>query len=245
MDAQRTHQPVAWVSLGQMAYDAALELQQAASQRLLEGESEQMTVYAVEHPPTITIGRGGTFAHVVAPREELERIRMTVREVDRGGDVTYHGPGQLVLYPILHLEPWGNDIGRYVRMLEECAIQVLRTVGIESTRLEGYPGAWVGDNKICAIGVRARRRPSGEFVTSHGIALNVTTDLSHFDTIVPCGLADKGVTSVARELNSDTPIDFTAWEKPLQDTFASVFGVQWLDDAAGHGVVLAPLSDTQ
>lgn len=219
----RTRTPIRWVNLGRMPYDEALAMQQAQSERLLKGESEEQVVFAVEHPPTITIGRSGTFAHVVAPREELERIQMTIREVDRGGDVTYHGPGQLVLYPILHLSPWGNDIGRYVRMLEACAISRLAQLGIEATRLEGYPGAWVGNNKICAVGVRARRRISGEFVTSHGIALNIATDLSHFDTIVPCGLVDKGVTSVARELNLDEPFDLEAWQGAFQNVFADVF----------------------
>ncbi|MDQ0188418.1 lipoyl(octanoyl) transferase LipB [Alicyclobacillus cycloheptanicus] len=217
---------VRWVSLGRLAYDDALAAQQAQSEKLLAGSGDEQTVYAVEHPPTITIGRGGSRDHIVAPPSELERIDMTVREVDRGGDVTYHGPGQFVLYPILHLEPWGNDIGRYVRMLEECAIRVLAEVGITADRMEGFPGVWVGNNKICAIGVRARRRPSGEFVTSHGIALNVTTDLSHFQTIIPCGLADKGVTSVAQELGLTEPFDFAAWEKRMQHAFTDVFNVQ-------------------
>src|SRR5579875_3895925 len=194
---------VEWVQLGRMAYDQALDIQQTRNAALLAEEDNLQTVYSVEHPPTITIGRNGSTDNIVASESELQRMGFVVRNVDRGGDVTYHGPGQLVVYPILHLEPWDNDVAMYVRRLEEMVIIALREVGIESTRSEGYPGVWVGGNKICAIGARMKKRSSGEFVTSHGIALNITTDLSHFNTIIPCGIADRGVTSIAQELGAN------------------------------------------
>ncbi|MCL6593816.1 MAG: lipoyl(octanoyl) transferase LipB [Alicyclobacillus sp.] len=214
---------VRWVSLGRLDYDEALAIQTRQAERLLQGEDEAQTVFAVEHPPTITVGRSGTFDHILAGRERLRDMGIEVREVDRGGDVTYHGPGQWVLYPVLHLSPWGNDIGRYVRMLEECVIRALAEVDIHGKRVPEYPGVWVGDEKICAVGVRVRRRPSGEFVTYHGLAFNVNTDLSHFATIIPCGIADRGVTSVAQLLGSAQ--DFSGWEERLRRSFAEVFEV--------------------
>ncbi|WP_026961935.1 lipoyl(octanoyl) transferase LipB [Alicyclobacillus herbarius] len=213
--------PGVWRSLGRLEYDAALAEQMAQRDALLKEQDETQTVFAVEHPSTITIGKAGTFAHVVAPRPFLEQKGFTIREVDRGGDVTYHGPGQWVLYPVLHLSPWENDVSRYVRMLEETVIRALAEVGIRGERSEGYPGVWVQDRKICAIGASVKRRMNGEFVTAHGLALNVTTDLSHFDTIIPCGITDRGVTSVAAELGQEVP--FFEWEDRLRRSFADVF----------------------
>lgn len=215
---------VAWRSLGRLAYDDALLLQNDHAERLLADRGEPV-VFAVEHPPTVTIGRSGSYTHIIASRADIERVGLEIREVDRGGDVTYHGPGQLVLYPVLRLGAFDNDIRRYVRMLEQVAIDVLGEVGITADRRPGYPGVWVNDDKICAIGVRARRRSDGEFVTTHGMALNITTDLSHFGFIVPCGLVDKGVTSVAKLLGQDGG-SLAAWETRCRDAFGSVFGVQ-------------------
>lgn len=216
---------VHWVDLGTMDYDAALHIQDSQSANLLKLVDDQQTVYSVEHPPTITIGRNGTSENIVASQDWLAQMGFTVRHVDRGGDVTYHGPGQAVLYPVLHLNPWDNDVGRYVRNLEECVILALAEVGIEGTRLEGYPGVWVGNRKVCAIGARVKRRPSGEFVTSHGLALNVTTNLAHFQTIIPCGITDKGVTSVAELLGDGVVL--ADWQNRLQRSFANVFKVNF------------------
>jgi lipoyl(octanoyl) transferase len=204
-----------------MDYDVALAEQMARRDALLAGTDEVQTVYAVEHPPTITIGKSGSAEHIVAPKAVIERIGFTIRAVDRGGDVTYHGPGQWVLYPVLHLSPWGNDVGRYVRMLEETVIRALAEVGIVGGRSEGYPGVWVGDRKICAVGASVKRRLDGEFVTAHGLALNVTTNLDHFSAIIPCGITDRGVTSVAAELGSE--VSFPEWEDRLRRAFADVF----------------------
>lgn len=218
---------VQWTDLGTMDYDIALHVQDSQSARLLQLMDDQQTVYAVEHPPTITIGRNGTTENIVASQESLAQMGFTVRHVDRGGDVTYHGPGQAVLYPVLHLNPWGNDVGRYVRNLEECVILALAEAGIKGARLEGYPGVWVGESKVCAIGARVKRRQSGEFVTSHGLALNVTTNLSHFQTIIPCGISDKGVTSIAELLGDG--VTLSEWQSRLKSSFATVFKIDFLD----------------
>ncbi len=218
---------VEWVSLGTLAYDDALEIQESRKNALLDGKDELQTVFTVEHPPTITIGRNGTPEHIIVPQNELMARGFSIRQVDRGGDVTYHGPGQLVVYPILHLNPWQNNVNEYVRNLEEMVILALHEVGIIGTRLAGYPGVWVKGLKICAIGARIKRRPSGEFVTSHGIALNVATDLSHFETIVPCGISDKGVTSITREL--ETKVGLKDWEARIRTGFAQVFQASFHD----------------
>jgi lipoyl(octanoyl) transferase len=149
----------------------------------------------VEHPPVLTIGvRGdGGRSHILATEDALTARGMQVFETGRGGDVTYHGPGQIVGYPIVDLKPDRCDVHKYVRDLEEVLMRAVSDFGIESTRVRGLTGVWVGREKVAAIGVRISR-----WVTSHGFALNVTTDLSHFDLIVPCGIADRGVTSLAR-----------------------------------------------
>ncbi|QSO45795.1 lipoyl(octanoyl) transferase LipB [Alicyclobacillus mengziensis] len=214
---------VSWIDLGKMAYQSALLVQEQQAAALLSSDVDEQVVFTVEHPPTITIGKNGTRDHIVASDEELSRLGFEVFNVDRGGDVTYHGPGQLVVYPVLHLNPWKNDVSRYVRMLEEVVLLALQEVDVEGRRLEGYPGVWVGDAKICAIGARVKRRNTGEFVTSHGLAFNVTTDLNHFQTIIPCGIVDKGVTSV-RELTSD-PVSYVDWQQRILHSFAEVFEV--------------------
>jgi len=152
------------------------------------------TLILLEHPHTYTIGRSGTRDHVYLTEDELAARGITCLEVDRGGDVTYHGPGQLVGYPIVGLGP-RPDVGWYLRSLEACLVDVLADFGIRAGRLEGYTGVWIADRKIAAIGVKV-----SQGVTTHGFALNVSTDLSLFTHILPCGIADKGVTSMAVEL---------------------------------------------
>jgi lipoyl(octanoyl) transferase len=150
-------------------------------------------VLLLEHDPVITLGRRAQQQHIVMSRDMLEARGVEVHETGRGGDVTYHGPGQLVAYPIVDLSPDRRDVGRYVWTLEETMIRVCRDHGIEGHRIEGLNGTWVGRDKIGAVGVRISR-----WVTMHGLALNVSTDLSAFDAIVPCGIRDHGVTSLDR-----------------------------------------------
>jgi lipoyl(octanoyl) transferase len=186
--------------LGRMGYDEAVALQAVLVEERRAGAIGD-TLLFVEHPPVITLGvrtRTGA-SHIVASASELEGRGVLVRETGRGGDVTYHGPGQLVGYPIFDLRPDRRDVHQYVRDLEEALIRAVAVFGVEAGRLPGLTGVWTGpaggEEKLAAIGVRISR-----WITSHGFALNVTTDLSDFALIVPCGIADHGVTSLARLL---------------------------------------------
>lgn len=173
----------------------------------------------VEHPDVITLGvRGdGGRSHILATPDTLEARDIEVLETGRGGDITYHGPGQIVGYPIIDLNPDRRDVHRYVRDLEDVLIRTMDDYGIAAGRVEGLTGVWVGREKIAAIGVRIAR-----WITSHGFALNVTTDLDYFDLIVPCGIADRGVTSVARLLGH--PLDRREVEDRVITHFGAVFG---------------------
>ncbi len=156
----------------------------------------------LEHPPVITLGRGGDAANLLAASETLRREGVRFFETTRGGDITYHGPGQLVGYPIVHLGEGRRDVRRYVTAIEEVLIQTVAEYGIEAARVEGRRGIWVGNEKIAAIGVRIAR-----WVTSHGFALNVNTNLNHFRLITPCGLHGTGVTSISRLAGREVPLD--------------------------------------
>lgn len=192
---------ITWlVDCGRMAYGEAWALQRA----LMSARQEERVpdaVLLVEHPPVITVGRAGQRTNILVPREVLDGRGIEFYEIERGGDVTYHGPGQLVGYPILHLRPLDEDVGRYVRLLEATLIEALRPFGIAAGRMPGYPGVWVEDAKIAAIGVAVKRK-----VTMHGFALNVDPDLAHFDLINPCGLG-RPVTSMARLLGRSVHLE--------------------------------------
>jgi lipoyl(octanoyl) transferase len=175
--------------LGRIDYGAALELQQELVARRKQGATPDHLLL-LEHAHVITLGRNGHMENLLASGEILDRAGISFYPTDRGGDVTYHGPGQLVGYPILDLRDWKRDVGAYVRGLEQAIIDTLGEYGIEAGRIPKLTGVWVGDRKIAAIGVHLSR-----WVTSHGFALNVTTDLDYFRYIVPCGLT-KPVTSM-------------------------------------------------
>ena len=216
--------------LGLIEYGTAFDLQKQTVREMLEGKREN-TLYLLEHPPVYTIGRAGGEHNVLIGQQERERLGITMFDVDRGGDVTYHGPGQLVGYPILHLEPWKNDVRQYVRMLEEVAIRLLSGYGITAGRKEGMSGAWVGDEKVCAIGVKVNRdNESQGYITSHGFAFNVQPDLSHFGYIVPCGITEYGVTSLTKLLGRDVAMDEV--KKGWVRCFQEVFDVEILPDSS-------------
>jgi len=179
-----------------MAYGEALALQRALVEDRREGRVGDLLLF-VEHPHIITLGvRGdGGRSHILAPAEALAARGVEVHEAGRGGDVTYHGPGQIVGYPIVDLKPDRCDVHRYVRDLEETLIRTAADYGVDATRVDGLTGVWVGREKLGAIGVRIAR-----WITSHGFAFNVSTDLDCFELIVPCGIADRGVTSLERQL---------------------------------------------
>lgn len=210
--------------LGRVDYGEALTLQAGLVEQRRSGAIGD-TLLLLEHPPVITLGvkTRGKPTNIIASPEALAAEGVSVFETGRGGDITYHGPGQLVGYPILDLRPDRCDVHRYVRDLEEALIIALREFGIEGGRVNGLTGVWVGpagrEEKIAAIGVRISR-----WITSHGFALNVATDLRHFRLIVPCGIADRGVTSIERVLGR--PVAMRDVEDAFVTAFNAVFGGQ-------------------
>jgi lipoate-protein ligase B len=184
------------LDIGRRGYLQALKLQEKLRRDVAAAGGELAWLVLLEHePPVITLGRSARSEHILAPREELARAGIEVHETTRGGDVTYHAPGQLVAYPIIRLDLHGRDVSAYLRSLEEVLIRLLRSFDIRARRREGLTGVWVGDGKIAAVGVAVRR-----WVTWHGLALNVCPDMSGFEKIVPCGIPNCDVTSMARVL---------------------------------------------
>ena len=203
--------------LGVVPYPEALALQRELVEERRAGRIAD-TLLFVEHPPVLTLGvRGdGGRSHILASPEALASHGIGVFETGRGGDITYHGPGQIVGYPIIDLKPDRCDVHRYVRDLEEVLIRVAADYDIHAGRVAGLTGVWVGSEKLAAIGVRISR-----WVTSHGFALNVNTNLSRFGLIVPCGITDKGVTSMEQLLGHRVPMDEVA--DAVERSFAAVF----------------------
>ncbi len=209
--------------LGTVDYAEAHRVQKELQSKRIAGEIGD-TVLLLEHPPVLTMGRSAKEQHVLAPREALEARGISVHHVGRGGDVTYHGPGQLVAYPIIDLKPDRKDVRKYVSSLEEAMIRSCAEFGLTAARVEGLNGAWIGDRKVGAVGVRISR-----WVTMHGLALNVNSDLRHFEMIVPCGIADKGVTSLCSELGR--PVHVSDVIEPLARHFAKLYDaeIEWQD----------------
>ena len=184
-----------------VTYENGMKLQQKLIEMRQRDEvADQLLL--LEHPPVITLGRGGDSRNLLASPEMLRKQRVRFFETTRGGDITYHGPGQIVGYPIVHLGEGNRDVRKYVTRLEEVLIQTVAEYGITAERIVGKRGIWVGNRKIAAIGVRIAR-----WVTSHGWALNVSTNLDHFGLITPCGLAGAGVTSIEQETEREAPLD--------------------------------------
>ena len=186
--------------LGRVPYAEGLSLQEELVAARQEGGGAD-TLLLLEHPPVVTLGRGADESHLLLPREEIARRGVEVHDTTRGGDVTYHGPGQLVGYAVLRLPPDLQDLHRLLRTMEKALIEAARELGIEAGRVEGLTGVWVGREKLAAIGMRVAR-----WVTSHGFALNVSSDLSGFELIVPCGIRGRGVTSLSRLLGREVPV---------------------------------------
>ena len=210
--------------LGRIEYGDALVLQKSLVEQRRAGTVGDLLLL-VEHPSVLTLGvRGdGGRSHILASDQELSERHIDVFETGRGGDITYHGPGQIVGYPIIDLDPDRRDVHKYVRDLEEVLIRVAADYGVEAGRIQGLTGVWVGEEKLAAIGVRIQR-----WVTSHGFALNHTTDLSHFGLIVPCGISDRGVTSLVK-LGCTASRDEV--EGRIAVHFAEVFGRVLRDSA--------------
>jgi lipoyl(octanoyl) transferase len=212
--------------LGTVDYQPTWELQEElAGQRRKRRIGDRLLL--LEHLPVYTIGRGGDEANLLATPERLHQLGATFVRIDRGGDITFHGPGQLVAYPIVELRD-PLDLRRYVRTLEAAIIGTAARFGVNGERVEGLTGVWVeGRRKLAAIGVRVKRG-----VTTHGLALNVSTDLRWFDEMIPCGIRDKEVTSLEREIGYR--IEMEAVEQELAEQLAARFGLRLTSDAAAR-----------
>lgn len=204
--------------LGRTPYGACWELQQDLFVRRAEGLVGDLLLLT-EHDHVYTIGTGGTDLHLLAGEEELRTRGVAVFHNDRGGDITYHGPGQIVGYPILDLQSYGADLHLYLRNLEEAVIRTLGSFGVRAGRVDGYTGVWAEGEKVCAIGIKSRR-----WITMHGFALNVSTDLAYFGRIIPCGIFEKGVTSLSRLLGR--PVETGEVLPLLVREFGAVFGAE-------------------
>ena len=237
-------QPVLYSDLGTIDYLAAWNYQEQLMQRNLLKKSlgydhantagndgsglnadTQHYLLLLEHPPVYTLGKSGKTANILISDAELLQRNIGFYKINRGGDITFHGPGQLVGYPVLDLERFGKDIGKYLRNLEEVIIRTLADYGLSGERSPGETGVWLDpsikgkERKICAMDVRCSR-----WVTMHGFALNVNTDLSYFDHIIPCGIVNKQVTSLQKELNKSLPVD--AVKEKVKRHFEDVFDVE-------------------
>lgn len=226
--------------LDRVPYNPAWTLQEEVQERLVSAKRDPAAsplphvLLLLEHPHVYTIGKSGDADHLLISEDRLTALDATYHRIGRGGDITYHGPGQLVGYPLLDLERFFTDLGRYLRTLEEAIIRACGDYGVTGTRVDGRTGVWVGpdergaERKVCAMGVRCSR-----WVTMHGFALNVTTDLDYFDHIVPCGIADRGVTSLANETEKSLEVEEV--RGPVVRHFADLFEVDvtehWGTDA--------------
>lgn len=213
--------PCEYCYLGRKAYAAALALQQELV-AARKADAVPDTLLLLEHPPVITLGRAANRANVLADEETRARRGVELFETGRGGDVTYHGPGQLVGYPIINLAPDRCDVRRYVRDLEEVLIRTVADFGVMAERITGLTGVWVGGEKLAAIGVRISR-----WVTMHGFAFNVTTDLDYFSLIVPCGITGYGITSLEKLTGRHVALEEVADSAARH--FGAVFGREMIE----------------
>jgi len=217
---------VGHVALGRAGYAEILALQRRLRDRRIEGTIGDL-VLTVEHEPTFTVGRRGSRANLLVAQEALDAAGIQVFEIERGGDITYHGPGQLVIYPILDLRGYGRDLRGYVERLEETTIRTIARFGVEGRRDSAMPGVWVDGGKIASIGVHVRR-----WVTVHGLALNVDVDRDHFAMIRPCGL---DVTAVSMSDFVDAPVDLATVRSAFLEAAADLFG--WSIAAVDRGEI--------
>jgi len=205
-----------YCDLGLIDYKKAWDLQNEIYNKRLGNEVSD-TLLLLEHPHTYTLGKVAAQENLLINDDQLKLKGISVFEIDRGGDITYHGPGQIVGYPIINLSQWNEDTHKYLRGLEEVLIQTCSEYGLKSERNPKFTGVWLKDRKIAAIGIKVSR-----WITMHGFAFNVNTNLSYFDGIIPCGIKDKEVTSLSRELGKN--IDLNDVKKIITEKFMEVFG---------------------
>ena len=208
------------VYLGMVDYQKALDIQMTLHERVMNGEAGD-TLLLLEHPPVITMGQSAAGENVYLSGEQRKKLGVEVFQIDRGGDVTYHGPGQIVGYPIFNLTRYGKDVHAFMSNVQEVFLRLLaREFGLQPHREDGkYTGIWIGETKITAFGIHVRR-----WTTTHGFAFNVNTDLSHFRWINPCGLSDRGVTSL-KELTGEMQ-DMDRLNRLVARYFCEVFGME-------------------
>jgi lipoyl(octanoyl) transferase len=226
---------VSIIDLGLMDYKEAWDYQTNIFNEVLKEKAEQKAtknyLLLCEHPNVYTLGKSGNKDNLLLPLEQLTDINATYYPINRGGDITYHGPGQVVVYPIIDLENFFTDIHKYMRLLEESVIQTLAEFGIEAGRIKGMTGVWIdidgSPRKVCAFGVKTSR-----WVTMHGLALNVNTDLNYFNHIVACGIADKdkSVTSMEKELGRR--VDINSVKSIIKNKIVSLFGMKLVEAVA-------------
>ncbi len=223
--SQESRPELVVLPLRRMGFEEAFRLQLELRDRCIESGGALNFLMLVEHPPTISIGRSGSRSDVLVSGEALAEMGVHVAETNRGGEVTFHGPGQLVAYPIIHLGRHGRDLHRYLRSLEAWLVRLCHGYGLEARGRDPQTGVWVGPRKIASIGIAVRR-----WVAYHGVALNVDVDLDHFRLIVPCGMPQAEITSLAQELGSAPPMGEVAAR--AAELFAEDFGMRAVSDAS-------------
>jgi len=199
------------------SYTKICDLQRQLQQQVIEKRSDSYLILT-QHHPVITLGKSGTHENLLLSKEELDKKKIQFYEIDRGGDITYHGPGQLVGYPIMNLDHFKKDIHWYLRNLEQIIIDTLQEFALQARRIEGFTGVWIGNKKICAMGIKTTK-----WVTMHGFALNINTDLTAFQSIIPCGIQHKSITSLSEEVGNIISIEEVI--KILLQKFSKIFGV--------------------
>ena len=212
---QSTSRKLVVTDLGLIDYQLAWDLQLGFHEKRRRNEIQDI-LFICEHPHTYTLGKVAERSNLLLSKEELKARKISVFEIDRGGDITYHGPGQIIGYAILNLENWKKDTHLYLRSLEEVIIKTCEAYGLDAGRNESFTGVWIEDRKICAIGIKVSR-----WITMHGFAFNVNSDLNLFDGIIPCGIQEKSVTSLSVEKNND--IDMKQAKEKVIANFKEVF----------------------
>ncbi len=221
MEKQSTYRKLAYSDLGLIDYQQAWDLQHLLFERRRNNKIDD-TLLLLEHPHTYTFGKSSNKSNLLLTEAELEQKNILLYDIDRGGDITYHGPGQIVGYVIIDLKNWKQDTHKYLRTLEEVIIQTLAEFGIKSGRNKNHTGVWVNDKKICAIGIKVSR-----WISMHGFALNINTEMDLFNGIVPCGIEDKGVTSLKEELSQHINLDKV--KNILVKKFSKIFNYNRLE----------------
>jgi lipoyl(octanoyl) transferase len=215
-----TNRILTYCDFGLISYKESWDIQQEIHSKRVSGEVNDF-LFLLEHPNTYTLGKTAHKENLIGSKEYLKQNQIDVYDIDRGGDITYHGPGQIVGYPIIDLNNWYKDTHKYLRALEEVIIKTCREYGLNCERNPKHTGVWIGDRKIAAIGIKVSR-----WVTMHGFAFNVNTDLNLFSGIIPCGIQDKSVTSLNKELEKQ--IEISEVKQKILKNFSEVFGYSQL-----------------